>query len=186
MPLIDEDKLAALYKEVDNERKSAEFFRQLHERNKKNLANKRFYVVGFYALLVVWMITGFYVYFHSTEDVSVKESLVEENVSALLENVQRENALLKTQGTDIQSVLRSQTVYTVQLLASSNERLALFSDQFVNFRAHPINDFYAYSLGNFATEEEAENFRQELIKMGFSDVWVTIYKENERILIDRE
>lgn len=186
MPIIDEDKLAELYKEIDNERKSADFYRQLHERNKQNLANKCFYVVGFYGLLFLLILTGAYLAFWPETSTKQEQPEVAVQDSALVERLQKENALLKSKGTDLQSVLTSEEVYTVQLLATSNARLMLFSEQFVNFRAHPINDFYAYSLGNFATEAEAEAFREELIKMGFSDVWVTIYKENERILIDRE
>ncbi len=186
MPFIDEDKLAELYNEVGYEKKSADFFRQLHEGNKKNLANKRFYVLGFYGVLVLLITAIVYIAFRPSEQVATEAIQSDTNQSIELEALRRENALFKAKGTDLQSVLRSQNVYTVQLMASSNERLTLFSDQFVNFRAHAINDFYAYSLGNFATEEEAEVFREELIKLGFSDVWVTIYKENERILIDRE
>ena len=62
----------------------------------------------------------------------------------------------------------------------------LFSENFVNFRAHPLKEFNAYSLGNFSTEEEAEAFRQELIALGLPDVWVTAYQNGKRILIDRD
>ena len=56
---------------------------------------------------------------------------------------------------------------------------------FVNFKAYPLQDFNAYSLGNFATEEEAEAFRQELIKLGLTDLWITSYKSGERILLNK-
>lgn len=186
MPYIEEDKLAALYQEVENERKSADFFRQLHENNKQNLANKRIYVLGFYALLLLLIALGLFTVFSPTETISDEKKSANLDLISEVETLRKENTLLKSKGTDLQNVLRSREVYTVQLLASSNEQLALFSDKFVNFRVHSMNDFYAYSLGNFATEEEAESFRIELVKIGFPDGWVTIYKENERILINRE
>ena len=61
----------------------------------------------------------------------------------------------------------------------------MFSDNFVNFRAYPLLDFNAYSLGNFSTEAEAEAFRQELIKLGLKDLWVTSYQSGERILLNK-
>ena len=61
----------------------------------------------------------------------------------------------------------------------------LFSEHFVNFRGHPMKEYNAYSLGNFSSEKEAEAFRQELIALGLSDVWVTSYQNGKRILIDR-
>ena len=69
-------------------------------------------------------------------------------------------------------------------MASSNSDILLFSDHFVNFRAYPLQNFNAYSLGNFATEEEAVVFRQELLKLGLTDLWVTAYQSGERILLD--
>ena len=69
-------------------------------------------------------------------------------------------------------------------MASSNSDILLFSDHFVNFRAYPLQEFNAFSLGNFATEEEAKAFRQELIKLGLTDLWVISYQSGERILLD--
>jgi hypothetical protein len=69
-------------------------------------------------------------------------------------------------------------------MTSSNSNILLFSDHFVNFRAYPLQEFNAFSLGNFATEAEAEAFRQELLKLGLTDLWVTSYQSGERILLD--
>jgi len=37
MPFIDEDQLAALYKEVDQEKKATAFFQDLHQKNKAKM-----------------------------------------------------------------------------------------------------------------------------------------------------
>jgi hypothetical protein len=46
------------------------------------------------------------------------------------------------------------------------------------------NPFYAYSLGNFETLEEARRFREELVNMGFTDAFVASYQDGKRIAIE--
>jgi hypothetical protein len=46
------------------------------------------------------------------------------------------------------------------------------------------NPFYSYSLGNFATLDEAQKFRKQLVDMGFDDAFVASYKEGKRIKIE--
>ena len=107
----------------------------------------------------------------------------------LLERIQQlelENKILGGTTKAIQENLEDEKVFTVQIMASSNKDIMLFSEHFVNFRAHPLKNFNAYSLGNFSSEAEAEAFRQELISFGLSDVWVTSYQNGKRILIDRD
>ena len=46
------------------------------------------------------------------------------------------------------------------------------------------NPFYSYSLGNFETLKEAQNFRKQLVDIGFDDAFVASYKEGKRIQIE--
>ena len=178
MPFIDEDKLAALYKEVDQEKKAAAFFQNLHQENKAKLLRYTLYRLGFFIALAILVSGGIYLIgFSNAEDDA--ESL------SRIEQLELENKILGGSTKEIQESLKAVTVYTVQFMASENRDILLFSDNFVNFRAYPLQDFNAYSLGNFATEEEAEAFRQELIKLGLTDVWVTSYKSGERILLNK-
>lgn len=184
MPFIDEDKLAALYKEVDQEKKAATYFQLLYQQRKDSMQFYRFYRVGFFVLLFLlllgagvlrWGVGSF-----GKNDKS-SELLLQQ-----IDQLKLENKILSGPAKNIQSTLRETTVYTVQFGAFSKKDILLFSDQFVNFRAYPALDFYAYSLGNFATEEEAELFRQELLNLGLRDVWVTSYKMDKRILLNSD
>lgn len=178
MPFIDEDKIAALYKEVDQEKKAAAFFQNLHQENKAKLLRYTLYRLGFFIALAILVSGGIYLIgFSNAEDDA--ESL------SRIEQLELENKILGGSTKEIQESLKAVTVYTVQFMASENRDILLFSDNFVNFRAYPLQDFNAYSLGNFATEEEAKAFRQELIKLGLTDVWVTSYKSGERILLNK-
>lgn len=178
MPFIDEDQLAALYKEVDQEKKAAAFFQGLLQENKAKLLRYAIYRIGFFVALAILVLGGIYFFGFS--------SGVEDDSASLsrIEQLELENKILGGSTKQIQETLKTVTVYTVQFMASANSDILLFSDNFVNFRAYPLQDFNAFSLGNFATEDEAEAFRQELIKLGLIDVWVTSYKAGERILLD--
>lgn len=186
MPFIEDEKLAALYKEVDQEKKSAAFFQDLHLKNKRLLRHLRFYKRSFFIVLFAlsaYFIQGIIYGFDAGEfDVSGQEN---ELLLKRIEQLTLENKILGGSTEDIQSSLKEVTVYTVQIAALSEKDIMLFSDHFVNFRAHSLIDFNAYSLGNFFTMEEAVAFRDELIKIGLIDVWVTSYKSDKRILLNQ-
>lgn len=177
MPFIEEDKLATLYQEVDQEKKAAAFFQNLHQENKAKLLRYSLYRLGFFIAIAILILGVIYwmVYSGTTSD---------EATLNRIEQLEFENKILGGSTADLQQALNQVTVFTVQLIATSNSDILLFSDHFVNFKAHPLKEFNAYSLGNFSTEEEAEAFRQELIKLGLNGVWVTSYKSGERILLN--
>ncbi|MEL0226836.1 MAG: hypothetical protein VW912_09245, partial [Flavobacteriaceae bacterium] len=154
MPFIDEDKLAALYKEVDQEKKAAAFFQNLHQEDKAKLLRYSFYRLGCFIAFALLILGGIYFFtFNEIEDDTANLSRIEQ--------LELENKILGGTTKQLQDNLKTVRVYTVQFMASSNNDILLFSDHFVNFRAYPLQDFNAYSLGNFATEEEAEAFLQE-------------------------
>ena len=178
MPFIDDEQLAALYKEVDQEKKASDFFQNLHQENKAKLVRYHFYRLGFFVALTLLFLGGSYFFAFS-------EAEEEAATLSRIEQLELENKILGGSTKQLQESLKTVKVYTVQFMASSNSDILLFSDNFVNFRAYPLLDFNAYSLGNFSTEAEAEAFRQELIKLGLTDVWVTSYQSGERILLNK-
>ena len=177
MPFIDEDKLANLYKEVDQEKKAAAFFQNLHQEDKVKLLRCSIYLLGCFIAFALLIIGGIYFFtFNEIEDDPV--------ILSRIEKLELENKILGGTTKQLQQSLKTVTVYTVQFMASSNNDILLFSDLFVNIRAYPLQDFNAYSIGNFSTEEEAEALRKELLKLDLTDIWVTSYMAGERILLD--
>ena len=177
MPYIDEDKLTALYKEIDQEKKAAAFFQNLHQENKAKLLRYSIYRLGCFIAFALLMSSGIYFFaFSGTED--------DPAILSRIKQLELENKILGSSTNQLQESLKTVTVFTVQFMTSSNSNILLFSDHFVNFRAYPLQEFNAFSLGNFATEAEAEAFRQELLKLGLTDLWVTSYQSGERILLD--
>lgn len=179
MPFIEDKELAALYKEVDQERQAAVFFQNLHQKNKKSLAHLFIYKWGALLLLIIGLVLG--VLFSISLDKSEVDSL-----KVKIKQLQIEQQLVSDSFSGVQNHLKDIRVFTVQIAASRKDKLLLFSEQFVNFRAHPMQGFNAYSLGNFATEEEANAFKEALKEIGLEDVWVTSYLNGKRILLEDE
>ena len=182
MPFIDDEQLAALYKEVDQEKKASAFFQDLHQKNKQRLSRLKLYQYSAIISFVLFLVSLVY-FFSSADDTEV---VTDTTLTERIAQLERENQLLGGEAEDLQEQLKTEKVFTVQIMASSNDDILLFSENFVNFRAHSLKEYNAYSLGNFSTEEEAEAFRQELIALGLPDVWVTAYQNGKRILIDRD
>lgn len=182
MPFVDDDQLATLYKEVEQEKKAAAYFQKLYQKDKQALKLLKLYRYGSVLLLFVLFVVGGYIFWSQQARETSNE------MSGLLERIEQlelENEILGSGSYNIQERLKKEKVFTVQFMASSNKEIMLFSEHFVNFRGHPMEEYNAYSLGNFSSEKEAEVFRQELIALGLSDVWVTSYQNGKRILIDR-
>ena len=182
MPFIDDEQLAALYKEVDQEKKASAFFQDLHQKNKQRLSRLKLYQYSAIISFVLFLVSLVY-FFSSADDTEV---VTDTTLTERIAQLERENQLLGGEAEDLQEQLKTEKVFTVQIMASSNDDILLFSENFVNFRAHSLKEYNAYSLGTFSTEEEAEAFRQELIALGLPDVWVTAYQNGKRILIDRD
>lgn len=179
MPFIEEKELAALYKEVDQERQAAVFFQNLHQKNKKSLTRLFIYKWGAVLLLIITLVTGvLFSIFSSKSEV--------DSLKVKIKQLQIEQKLVNDSFRGVINHLKDVRVYTVQIVASKKDKLLLFSEQFINFRAHHMQGFNAYSLGNFATEKEANAFKKALVEIGLEDVWVTSYLNGKRILLEDE
>lgn len=80
--------------------------------------------------------------------------------------------------------LEKEIIYSVQVKAFVDKNLNLASESLSNTLFVKANPFYAYSLGNFETLEEAQKFRRELVSMGFSDAFVASYQDGKRLKIE--
>ncbi|PSR09621.1 MAG: hypothetical protein C7M88_05715 [Candidatus Arcticimaribacter sp.] len=179
MPFIEEEKLAKLYKEIDDERNASSYFRTLYQSTKKKIAYVNVYAVGFYLLLPTVIVLG--ILFLSDAppiDQSQEQPLIEATDATV--NIQEEHDVL-----DIKSLMQDTRIFSVQIAASRDESWLLFSENFINFRVHEVGELNAYSIGSFATEDEANVFRDKIIDMGIKDAWVVAYEDGERIILHK-
>ena len=176
MPFIEGEKLAKLYKEIDDERNASSYFRTLYQSTKKKIAYVKVYAVGFYILLLTVIVLG--ILFLSDAppiDQSQEQPLLEAtDATVSIHDVH-----------DIKSLVEGIRIYSVQIAASRDESWLLFSENFINFRVHEVGELNAYSIGSFATEDEANVFRDKIIDMGVKDAWVVAYEDGERIILHK-
>ncbi|GLU44996.1 SPOR domain-containing protein [Allomuricauda sp. NBRC 101325] len=196
MPFIEESDLLDLHKDIDkaqiiNER----LLDQIKYKNKdlKKIKLQRNVLLGFVGLFVVGAlaITSF------TAGLSSKQSFENQNnvlvsidsldvIKARLDNLrsQNEELSLVKEFYLAKEFLDKKKIYSVQVKSFVDNNVTLASEALTNTLFVKTNPFYAYSLGNFETLEEAQKFRKQLVQMGFEDAFVASYQDGKRIQIE--
>lgn len=196
MPFIEENDLLDLHKDVEkaqiiNER----LLDQIKYKNKdlKRIKIQRNVLLGVTTLFLIGTlaITSF------TAGLSSSNRL--ENQNNLLVSIDSLDAIkkridnLKQRNEELSLVnefylakkfLEKETIYSVQVKSFVDNNVTLASEALTNTLFVKTNPFYAYSLGNFETLEEARKFRQQLVNMGFKDAFVASYQDGKRVKIE--
>ena len=196
MPFIEESDLLDLHKDLEksqiiNER----LLDQIKYKNKdmKGLKFQRNLLIGVCTLLI-FGIFGFFSWFsglRTSNDIRTEESLTyaldsmdlfKARVANLTE--QNEELSLVKEFYLAKQFLEKEKVYSVQIKSFVDNNVTLASDALTNTMFVKTNPFYAYSLGNFETLEEAQKFRSQLVQMGFKDAFVASYRDGKRLKIE--
>ncbi len=88
-------------------------------------------------------------------------------------------------GESIKSVkgnISGKKIYSVQIGAFSENRYTLLSETLAGISSN--GDMFKYSIGLFETLKEAQDFRKELVKIGFPDAFVASYIDGVRKRIE--
>ena len=196
MPFIEESDLLDLHKDIEksqiiNER----LLDQVGIKNKdiKKLKIQRNIFVGATTafLLFIFGSWAFFSGLRTSNDFRGQETLAEA-VDSLDTFKSRINSL-KARNEELSLVkefylakefLEKEKIYSVQVKSFVENNATLASESLTNTMFVKTNPFYAYSLGNFETLEEARGFRQQLVKMGFKDAFVASYKDGKRLKIE--
>jgi len=80
--------------------------------------------------------------------------------------------------------LDKETIYSVQVKSFVDNNVTLASEALTNTLFVKTNPYYSYSLGNFETLKEAQDFRAQLVNIGFKDAFVASYKDGKRLKIE--
>ena len=196
MPFIEENDLLDLHKDVEkaqiiNER----LLDQIKYKNKdlKRIKIQRNVLLGVTTLFLIGTlaITSF------TAGLSSSNRL--ENQNNLLVSIDSLDAIkkridnLKQRNEELSLVnefylakkfLEKEKIYSVQVKSFVDNNVTLASEALTNTLFVKTNPFYAYSLGNFETLEEARKFRKQLVDMGFKDAFVASYQDGKRVKIE--
>ncbi len=196
MPFIEECDLLELHKDIDkaqiiNER----LLDQVKFKNKEIRKNRlqRNALAGVTGLFLI----GTLIIFSFTAGRSVSNNY--ESPSNLLVSIDSLDAIksrinnLKQQNEELSLVkefylakefLQKEKIYSVQIKSFVDNNMTLASEALTNTMFVKTNPFYSYSLGNFETLKEAQNFREQLVDLGFPDAFVASYKDGKRVQIE--
>ena len=78
----------------------------------------------------------------------------------------------------IKENIENEVVYSVQIGAFTEKKYPLLSKTIAGTLSN--EEYLRYSIGLFSTLKEAQNFRRQLLKMGFNDAFVASYVNGKR------
>ncbi|MCH2032953.1 MAG: hypothetical protein MK202_05450 [Tenacibaculum sp.] len=78
----------------------------------------------------------------------------------------------------IKQNIENEVVYSVQIGAFTNKKYPLLSKTIAGTLSN--EEYLRYSIGLFSTLKEAQNFRRQLLRLGFDDAFVASYINGER------
>ena len=195
MPFIEENDLLDLHKDIDkaqiiNER----LLDQIKFKNKdlSKLKLQRNVLLGITLFFVVGTlaITSFTAGLSSKNALDNQIVLVSidslDAVKTRLDNLrlQNEELSLVKEFYLAKEFLEKDKIYSVQIKSFVENNVTLASEALTNTLFVKTNPFYAYSLGNFETLDEARDFREQLVQMGFNDAFVASYQDGKRVQIE--
>ena len=193
MPFIEESDLLELHKDIDkaqiiNERLLDQIKHKNRELKRSRIQRNLFagvmllFLIGAlaFASFNLGLISGP----QSQEMARIMESLdaAEDRVASLQK--QNEELSLVKEFYLAKEFVEKEKIYSVQVKAFVENNFNLAPEALTNTLLVKNNPFYAYSLGNFESLEEAKRFRDELVKMGFEDAFVASYKDGKRVAIE--
>ena len=196
MPFIEENDLLDLHKDIEksqiiNER----LLDQVGFKNKdiKKLKIQRNIfagVIGLFLLATIGLF-GLFSGLRTSNNFRAEETLAEAVDS--LDTFRSRIDYLKEKNDELSLVkefylakefLEKEKIYSVQVKSFVDNNVTLSSEALTNTLFVKTNPFYAYSLGNFETLDEARRFREQLINIGFNDAFVASYKDGKRVKIE--
>jgi hypothetical protein len=197
MPFIEESDLLELHKDIDkaqiiNERLLDQIKVKNRELKRSRVQRNIFAGVTVLFLVGALAITSFTIGW--TSNPNKAQALPSMDwVADSLNMVNKRLATLRKQNEELSLVkefylakefIEKEKIYSVQVKAFIDKNFNLAPQALTNTILVKNNPFYAYSLGNFETLEEARRFREELVNMGFTDAFVASYQDGKRIAIE--
>ena len=198
MPFIEESDLLDLHKDIDkaqiiNERLLDQIKYKNKELRRSKIQRNVFGGVAGLLTLFILAFTSFSAGLNSsrfntgsnTNNLLVSiDSL--DAVKSRIDNLKRQNEELSLvkEFYLAKQFLERETIYSVQIKSFVDNNVTLASEALTNTLFVKTNPYYSYSLGNFETLKEAQDFRAQLVNLGFNDAFVASYKDGKRLKIE--
>lgn len=208
MPFLSEQELNSLQQEIEDANIRTEEAEEELEKEKKELTEVKRKVKGvtiFFAILAGLGIASSIFFYQkkrkslSSIDVerikkdealrvidSIANSRDEYNKEAE-ENIEENDVDNQTNSigesiTEVKNNIHNQTVYSVQVGVFSENKFPVLSESIAGISLQ--GDYFKYSFGLFETLNEAQEFRRNLVQIGFRDAFVASYINGERQQIE--
>ena len=208
MPFLNDEELASLNKlvfdtkdELTNSKKELKHTQYLLEEQEEELKSslkskkKQNIILSILAGLCLALAC----YFYNSGSSNVSNININEikkiEANRLLDSIQNSNALNNTNTTDnnivssdtsietLKNNINGEKIYSVQIGAFSDSQYTLLSETLAGISSN--GDMFKYSIGLFKTLQEAQDFRKELVKIGFKDAFVASYIDGIRKEIEQ-
>jgi hypothetical protein len=199
MPFIEEDKFKLMQEDLDNATLKREEAENELSQAEEALTSfkKKSKITPIVLGLLLGAALGAAYYFYtsngnlsfSTEDDSAVIRKSER--TRVLDSIKRADARARRNNTadggsnnnsivDLQAETSRATIYSVQIGVFSNKKHPLLSSTTIPSTVTENEGYFKYSIGLFATLNEAKFLKRELIKIGFKDAFIASYIDGER------
>lgn len=199
MKIIKDEDLLFFHRQIEEaeirQKKLEDVLKVTSEKLKRVSTSKKLLHLFFFVLLISTLFL--LVYFISSTRSVVDNNMNPQEFSAILtevDSLKNINDSLKRTNINIEeikdlylyrSLIRNKTVYSVQLKAFVDNKVASISEKFTNTLTYNDTSYYKLSLGIFETLSEAQEFRKVLINSGVNDkIFVVSYKNGKRLRIE--
>ena len=197
MPFIEESDLLDLHKDIDkaqiiNERLLDQVKYKNKEIRRSKIQRNVFGGVAGLLTLFILAFTSFSAGFNSSRFNTGSNNNLLVSIDSLdavksrIDNLKRQNEELSLvkEFYLAKQFLERETIYSVQIKSFVDNNVTLASEALTNTLFVKTNPYYSYSLGNFETLKEAQDFRAQLVNLGFNDAFVASYKDGKRLKIE--
>lgn len=204
MKVIKDEDLLFLHKQIEKSEVKQQKLEDLLElevgKLKKSKKTNRLY--GSFSvillLLAVFLVANA---FYSSKSSSKAKAATDNQINELsivqneLEATKKELELVKNEQINLKeiqdlylyrSLINKETVYSVQIKALNDKRIASVSEKYTNTLVYNEGSLYKFSLGIFETLSEAQEYRRTLIESGLLDkrIFIISYKDGKRVKIE--
>jgi len=172
-------------KEVNNELETANATIEDHDEDLKELKKERIIQNVLLSVLAgVALAFAYYFYNNGSSNINIEEikSLEATRVLDSINSLNNANTDLALNDNTIsmddsidtvKNNINGEKIYSVQIGAFSENSYTLLSETLAGISSN--GDLFKYSIGLFKTLSEAQDFRKELVKIGFEDAFVASY-----------
>lgn len=194
MPFLDEQELASLQQEIHDANVKRDELEGELDQQKKELSGIKSKARGtniFFALLsgIAFALATFLYLnksslggsdnsFDATAFKQEEKARLLDSIANAQEDEIQDISTIEEDMDSFSNSTNNQTLYSVQIGVFSKKKFPLLSETIAGTTSQ--GNVFKYSLGLFKTLKEAQDFRRELLKVGFRDAFVASYINGER------